>query len=84
MISATVRYARIRTDWQSYSDEDMANKSRARFSAHDAFIDACNISSRQMAKAGEDNSWRTERGNDRQNIEDFACYVHCILGIEFK
>lgn len=81
LITAAMRYARIRTDWQSYSDEDKANKSRARSSAHDAFIDACNILSRQMAKAGEENSWRNELV-DRQNIGDFACYVYGILGIE--
>lgn len=82
LISAAVRYAKIRADWQLSSSDDRANKSRARSSAHDAFIDSCNILSRQMARAGESTGWRNDLGNDRQNIGDFACFIHCILGIE--
>jgi len=34
-----------------------------------------------MGKAGEDNSWRMKLGDDRKDLGDFACYLHCLLGI---
>ncbi len=37
-----------------------------------------------MAKAGEDVAWRTVLGEDRKNIGDFACYLHCILGLRSR
>jgi len=52
--------------------------------SHDAFIDSCNILSRNMAKAGEDNSWREVLGDNRKEIGDFACYLSCILGIKAR
>ena len=35
----------------------------------------------EMEKTGEDNSWRALIGEDRKNIGDFACHLHCLLGI---
>lgn len=35
-----------------------------------------------MANNGEDITWRKTLGDDRKIIGDFACYVHCILGIQ--
>jgi len=52
--------------------------------AHNAFIDACNIMSRNMGKNDEDNSWRAALGEDRKVIGDFACYIHCFLGLEAR
>jgi len=51
----------------------MPDKSRT--IAHDIFIDCCNIFSRNMAKNGEDVSWRNKLGDNRQTIGDFACFV---------
>lgn len=81
LVSAAVKYARIRTDWALSFADERREMDEARSRAHTAFIDACNILSRNMAKAGEDNSWRTALGDDRKKIGDFACLLHCHLGI---
>ncbi|MGE4546096.1 MAG: hypothetical protein AB7D06_18560 [Pedobacter sp.] len=81
LIAKAVRYARIRTDWYFMSMEERRNIDPARTLAHDSFISSCNILSRNMAKAGEDNSWRAALGDDRKVIGDFACHLHAILGI---
>ena len=52
--------------------------------AHNALIDCCNILSRNMRTAGEDNSWRVALGDDRKAIGDFACLLHCLLGISAR
>jgi len=41
--------------------------------AHEVFIYDCNILSRNMAKIGEDSSWRQLLVNNRKKIGDFAC-----------
>jgi len=37
-----------------------------------------------MVKENKDTSWRVELGEDRKVIGDFACFLHCILGIETR
>jgi hypothetical protein len=56
----------------------------ARTAAHNALIDALNILSRAMVKAGEDTGWRKEVGVNRQEIGDWACHVHAHLGIQAR
>lgn len=56
----------------------------SRIRCHDAFIDSCNILSRNMEKAGENYSWREKLGNDRKVIGDFACFIHFKLGIDAR
>ncbi|TWU31623.1 hypothetical protein S225a_20140 [Candidatus Brocadiaceae bacterium S225] len=75
---------RIRADWRlsPLAERKMVDSSLT--IAHNAFFDACNILSRNMAKAGEGVSWRVELGEDRKNIGDFACYLHCISGVEAR
>ena len=84
LIRAAIRYARIRTDWNLATFEERRGMDQRRQSAHDAFIDACNILSREMARRGEDTSWRELLGHDRRTIGDFACYVHCLLGLSAR
>jgi hypothetical protein len=81
MAHAAVAYARIRTDWQLASREERLEMDPRRTSAHNAFIDACNILSRAMVQAGESPDWRKRLGDDRATIGDFACWIHCLLGI---
>ena len=80
MLTLAVRYARVRTDWHLASPDERREMDRHRSQAHDALIDACNILSRHMAEAGEDNSWRAAL-EERKDIGDFACYIHCFLGL---
>jgi hypothetical protein len=80
LLTFAVRYARLRTDWQLADIDERKRMDSHRTATHDALIDACNVLSRNMAKAGEDASWRAAM-NDRKEIGDFACYIHCFLGL---
>jgi hypothetical protein len=55
-----------------------------RTAAHNAFISACDILSRNMNQSGENSHWRTQIGSDRKAIGDFACYLHTVLGIKAR
>ena len=81
LFEAAFQYARIRADWYLMDDEERKVNDEARTRAHDAFIDCCNILSREMIKAGEDADWRLYLGSDRKEMGDFACYLHCIIGL---
>ena len=81
LIKSAVRYARIRTDWRLERPEARNAMSSDRTLAHDACIDSCNALSRFMANNGLPTAWRSRLGQDRKEIGDFACYLHCILGI---
>jgi hypothetical protein len=82
LILCAVRYARLRTDWRLANPEDRRAMDSARTAAHNALIDAANILSRVMVKAGEDSTWRHRLGDDRKELGDWACNVHAQLGIE--
>ena len=84
LLAAAVTYARLRTDWALSSVELRKEMDATRTRAHNAFIDCCNIMSLSMAKAGEDIEWRRELGDDRKMIGDFACLLHCVLGIQAR
>lgn len=84
LIHAAVRYARIRVDWREASPQARKEMDVTRTCAHEFLIDACNILSRSMSAMGEDIGWREKLGSDREEIGDFACYLHCILGIEAR
>lgn len=81
LIEAAIIYARIRTDWYFMEDDERRANDETRTRAHNTFIDCCNILSREMIKAGEDAKWRMMLGNDRKIIGDFACYIHCFIGL---
>jgi len=84
LINYAVEYSRIRVEWYLAADEDKAALEDTRSRKHNAFIDACNIISREMLKHNEDASWRIDLGNYRIVICDFACYVHCFLGLSSR
>ncbi len=79
-----VRYARLRTDWQLASTDERRIMNSTRTAAHNALIDAANILSRAMVKAGEDTAWRRKLGDDRKEIGDWACHIHADLGIKAR
>ncbi len=82
LVEKGIQYARIRTDWHLSDLEKRKEMDQRRSISHDVFIDSCNILSRNMEKNGEEISWRMELGNNRKEIGDFACYLHCILGLK--
>jgi hypothetical protein len=81
LIKTAILYSRIRTDWYMATKQERIDMDVQRTLLHNSFIDACNILSRNMVNGGEDASWRTMLGDDRKQIGDFACYLHCILGV---
>ena len=84
LIKAAVSYARIRVDWQLANQEKRREMDDLRSRAHTALIDACNILSRAMRRAGEDNAWRDLLGQERKQLGDFACYIHCFIGLAMR
>ena len=84
LILCAVRYARMRTDWRLASPDERRAMDSARTAAHDALIDAANILSDAMVKAGEDVAWRRKLGDDRNKIGDWVCYIHAHLEIEAR
>lgn len=84
LLTQVVRYAQIRTDWQLADHDQRREIDSSRTAAHDALIDACNILSRGMSERGKSIEWRAQLGQDWREIGDFACYVHCILGLSAR
>jgi len=82
MFASAMRYARIRVDWRCHPSKKELSESRTR--AYNALIDDCNIVRRHMGKHGRDTSWRESLGDDRASIGDFACFLHCIIGLKAK
>lgn len=84
LVESAICYARIRVDWFQADGAGRREMDNRRTRAHNALIDACNILSRNMAKQGEDISWREQLGADRKVIGDFACFLHCLLGVRAR
>ena len=80
-IDKAVRYARIRVDWELADLSRRHELDEYRKRTHDSLIDACDILARTMAHAGMDASWRDKIGHDRRESGDFACFIHCLLGL---
>lgn len=78
---AAIRYSQIRAEWMLMTVEERREVDARRTAVHNAFIDALNILSRAMKKAGLDNEWRRLLGDDRKEIGDFACFLTAHLGI---
>ena len=81
LFATAIRYAHIRAEWSLMTSDQRREIDASRTRAHNAFIDSCNILSRNMNKAGESAAWRASLGDDRKVIGDFACYLHCLLSI---
>ncbi len=81
LILGTVHDARLRTDWLLTTAEDRRAKDSARTAAHNALVDAANILSRAMVKAGKDATWCRDLGDNRKEIGDWARHIHARLGI---
>ncbi len=84
LLKSAVRYSRLRVDWLLSDQEERNELEAERTASHNAFISTCDILSRNMLNSGEDNSWRTQIGNNRKDIGDFACLIHAVLGINAR
>ena len=84
LLEHAVNYARIRVDWKLKDLGERKRMDELRTSMHNVFIHSCNILSRYMEKKNMDSSWREKLTEDRKTIGDFACYIHCILGLKAR
>ena len=84
LVKSAIRYAHIRVDWELSSAHVRRDMDDERTRSHNTFIDSCNILSRNMAKNSEDNTWRQLLGDDRKTIGNFACSLHCLLGLKAR
>lgn len=81
LVERAINYAHFRSRWPLLDFDERREFDAARTSAHNTFIDACNILSRNMAQVGEDIGWRASLGEDRRIIGDFACYIALFLSL---
>ncbi len=81
VLRTAIRYTNMRVEWLFMTPAERLGLDKQRSTAHNAFIDAVNILSRSMAKAGQDIEWRRLLGDDRKNIGDFACFLVAHLGL---
>jgi hypothetical protein len=81
LVDRAIAYARIRVDWLRAEPAQQDELGPRRTAHHDAFIEACQAMVAAQASAGEDVRWQTLLGTDRKSIGDFACFVHCMLGV---
>ena len=84
LYKSAIRYANLRSEYVLLSIDEKAEMELSRSSAHNSFIDQCNILSRLMAQSDEDNSWRGSLGQDRKVIGDFACYIVLFLSLNAR
>src|SRR4051794_30341713 len=84
LVDVAIRDARARVDWLLADPAKQQEMGHDRTVTHNALIVACDILARNMAKSGEDASWRQVLGDDRKRIGDFACYLHCLLGLKAR
>jgi len=84
LINYAVEYSKIRVDWYLAGEVEKDQMEDLRRAKHNAFIDSCNILSREMIKKGEDASWRKVLGNDRITIGDFACFLSLIIALKAR
>lgn len=84
MLEAALRYVGLRGRWYLATSEGRLEIDSERTRAHNAFIDACNIMSRNQRKNGEDNTWRAKLSDDRKVVGDFACYLVAIIGVRAR
>lgn len=84
VMQLAILYARARVDHLIAAPETQNELAAKRSAVHNALIAACDALAAAMAAAHEDTLWRETLGTDRKDIGDFACFVHCRLGIEAR
>lgn len=81
-IKKACQYAKIRIDWNFMNTSEKSVNDKGRSIKHNSFIDSLNIMSRYCVSIGIDNQWRTELGEERRYIGDYACYIAYRVGVE--
>lgn len=77
LLKSAVRHSHLRVDWY-FSDQEKRNEmDEERTIARNAFISTCDILSRNMKAAGEDNQWRLQIGTEKKINWLFCLHVKC-------
>ena len=84
MTQLAIEYARLRVDHLIAAPDKQTQLGHQRSKVHNALITACDALAQAMEANHEDTLWREAIGQDRRDVGDFACYVHCKLGIESR
>jgi len=84
LVDTAIRYAQLRLEWLRASADRQSVIGADRSACHNSLISACDALARNMESADEESSWRMILGNDRKRIGDFACFLHCILGLSAR
>lgn len=80
-IDRAARYTYIRNQWETMSREERASADEGRTQAHNVVITSLNTLARIVERDSGDASWRSQLGDNRKRIGDFACFVSYITGI---
>ena len=80
-IDRAARYTYIRNQWETMNTEEKMAADDGRTMAHNVVITALNTLARIVENEGGDASWRSQLGDHRKRIGDFACFVSYITGI---
>ena len=83
-LNCAVKYAQERANWALLEAQQRAEADGGRTAIHNAFIAALNILTRYVKSMGNEAEWEPILGEDRKEIGDLACYVHCALSIESR
>ncbi len=80
-IDRAARYTYIRNQWETMNTEEKMAADDGRTQAHNVVITSLNTLARIVENEGGDASWRSQLGDYRKRIGDFACFVSYITGI---
>ncbi len=80
-INRAAKYTFIRNQWETMSTEEKMAADDGRTQAHQVVIVSINKLARLVESDGGDASWRSQLGEERKRIGDFACFVSYITGI---
>jgi len=78
---AAVRYSVLRCEWHLACPDTRREMEGRRTAAHNAFIDALNILTRNLIRVGGDVSWHKSISDDRKAIGDFAVFLTARFGL---
>ena len=78
VMQLTIQYARLRVDHLIAAPTDKLHSAAERSQGHSALMAAINTLAEAMESAHEETLWRQTLGQDRKDIGDFACFIHCI------
>lgn len=84
LMENVVSYVSIRSGWLLLTREERTEKDKGRTRQHNSLIISLDMICRYLKKLGRDIGWRSQLGEDRKRIGDFACYLVFIYGLNAR